>query len=184
MGNRAAGYRQIVWFGNKATQACPCGHAGDPAAACACTPGDVARYRSRLSGPLLDRVDIHVTVGAVPVRTLGNGACGECSSSMRQRVASAHAIQRRRYGKLFGDRANAHVPGRWLSAHTKISPEARSLLETASEKLSLSARGYHRVIKVARTIADLDGDPAVQAPHVAEAVRYRMPAAPELTGQG
>jgi magnesium chelatase family protein len=155
---------------------CPCGHADDPVAACTCTPGDIARYRSRLSGPLLDRVDMHVTVGAVPVRELGNGARGESSASMRQRVASAHARQRRRYGKLFGDRANAHVPGRWLSGHTPISPDARSLLETASDRLALSARGYHRVIKVARTIADLDGETAVQAPHVAEALRYRAPA--------
>ena len=156
---------------------CPCGHAGDPVIACTCTPGDVARYKSRLSGPLLDRVDMHLSVGAVPVRNLASCERGESSDSMRRRVARAHAVQRRRYGKLFGDRANAHVPGRWLSAHTKISPEARSLLETASEKLTLSARGYHRVIKVARTIADLDGDAAVQAPHVAEALRYRAPAA-------
>ncbi len=162
---------------------CPCGHAGDPAAACTCTPADVARYRSRLSGPLLDRVDMHVTVGAVPVRELGNGAGREPSAAMRGRVASAHAIQRRRYEKLFGDRTNAHVPGRWLSAHTPISAEARSLLEVASDKLSLSARGYHRVIKVARTIADLDGDAAVQEPHVAEALRYRVLAPSSLVAR-
>ncbi|MEO6331469.1 MAG: YifB family Mg chelatase-like AAA ATPase [Gemmatimonadaceae bacterium] len=154
---------------------CPCGHAGDPLTACTCTPADVARYRSRLSGPLLDRVDMHVTVGAVSVRELGNGARGESSASMRQRVASAHAKQRCRYAKIFGDRANSHVPGRWLSANTQISAEARSMLETASDKLSLSARGYHRVIKVARTIADLDGDATVQTPHVAEALQYRAP---------
>ncbi len=157
---------------------CPCGHAGDPLTACTCTPADVARYRSRLSGPLLDRVDMHVTVGAVPVRELGDGARGESSASMRQRVASAHAKQRCRYAKIFGDRANAHVPGRWLSAHTPIAPEARSMLETASEKLLLSARGYHRVIKVARTIADLDADTTVQERHVAEALRYRAPPEP------
>lgn len=154
---------------------CPCGHAGDPASACTCTPADVARYRSRLSGPLLDRVDMHVSVGAVPVRTLGNGASGETSRGMRGRVEGAHAVQRRRYAKVFGDRANAHVPGRWLSANTRIAPDARSMLETASEKLCLSARGYHRVIKVARTIADLDGDSAVGPLHVAEAIQYRAP---------
>lgn len=125
---------------------------------------------------------MHVTVGAVPVRELGTAPRGESSAGMRQRVASAHALQRRRYAKIFGDRANAHVPGRWMSANTRISAEARSMLDTASEKLSLSARGYHRVIKVARTVADLDGDAAVQSPHVAEALRYRVAAAPELTG--
>ena len=156
---------------------CPCGHAGDPATACACTPAEVARYRSRLSGPLLDRVDMRVTVGAVPVRTLGNGAPGESSRGMRERVGRAHAVQRKRYAKVFGDRANAHVPGRWLSANTRIAPDARSMLETASEKLCLSARGYHRVIKVARTIADLDGEAAVGPRHVAEALQYRAPAA-------
>ena len=155
---------------------CPCGHAGDLVIACTCTPGDVARYKSRLSGPLLDRVDMHVTVGAVPVRELGNGARAEPSAAMRDRVAAAHAAQQRRYGKIFGDRANAHVPGRWMSANTRMSPEARTMLETATVKLSLSARGYHRVIKVARTIADLDGDAAVGTPHVAEALQYRAPA--------
>ncbi|HUR92844.1 MAG TPA: YifB family Mg chelatase-like AAA ATPase, partial [Gemmatimonadaceae bacterium] len=155
---------------------CPCGHAGDPASACTCTPADVVRYRSRLSGPLLDRVDMRVTVGAVPVRTLGSGASGETSSSMRDRVGGAHARQRTRYAKVFGDRANAHVPGRWLSANTRIAAEARSMLETASDKLCLSARGYHRVIKVARTIADLDGEAEVGPRHVAEALQYRAPA--------
>lgn len=161
---------------------CPCGYSGISAGACSCTPAEFARYRSRLSGPLLDRVDMHVTVGAVPVRDLGNGAGGESSAAMRHRVAGAHARQRRRYAKVFGDRANAHVPGRWLSANTRVSPEARALLETASERLPLSARGYHRVLKVARTIADLDGDASVQGPHVAEALRYRVPAAPAQTG--
>lgn len=157
---------------------CPCGHAGDPVTACLCTPADVGRYRSKLSGPLVDRMDMHVTVGAVPVRDLGQSARGDSSASMRQRVARAHAAQRRRYAKIFGDRANAHVPGRWLSANTRISAEARGMLEAASEKMSLSARGYHRVIKVARTIADLDGDTGIELQHVAEAVQYRVPASP------
>jgi magnesium chelatase family protein len=155
---------------------CPCGHAGDPAVPCSCSPGEVARYRSRLSGPLLDRMDMHVVVGAVPVRELGNGSRGESSAAMRARVAAAHSRQRTRYAAIFGDRANAHVPGRWLSANTPIAAEARIMLETASDKLSLSARGYHRVIKVARTIADLDDEAVVGPGHVAEALRYRDPA--------
>lgn len=154
---------------------CPCGHAGDPGVACTCTPEGMSRYRSRLSGPLLDRIDMHIVVGAVPLRELGHAPGGESSAAMRARVASAHARQSRRYARVFGDRANAHVPGSWLSVNTPIAPEARSMLEAASDRLSLSARGYHRVIKVARTIADLDDEAVVGPGHVAEALRYRDP---------
>jgi magnesium chelatase family protein len=152
---------------------CPCGHAGDAGHACGCTPADVSRYRARLSGPLADRIDMHVGVGAVPVRTLGAPTGGEPSARMRERVDAARARQRARYAALPGARCNAHVPGRWLDTRTPVDPAARELLASAAERLALSARGYHRVLKVARTIADLDDGDRITAPAVAEALRYR-----------
>jgi magnesium chelatase family protein len=162
-----------------ATNPCPCGHAGDPAHACTCTAADVARYRARLSGPLADRIDMHVAVGPVPVRTLGAVAGGEPSSAMRERVQQARERQSLRFAALAGVRCNAHVAGRWLDTRTPVDAAARELLAAAAERLGLSARGYHRVLKVARTIADLDGDERLSAPAVAEAIRYR-PALPSL----
>lgn len=152
---------------------CPCGHAGDPGRPCVCAAADVARYRARLSGPLADRIDMHVAVGAVPVRALGASAGGEPSARMRERVNEARARQRTRYAGLPGARCNAHVPGRWLDTRSPVDPPARELLATAADRLGLSARGYHRVLKVARTIADLDGGDRITASCVAEALRYR-----------
>ncbi|MFL5581739.1 MAG: YifB family Mg chelatase-like AAA ATPase [Gemmatimonadaceae bacterium] len=172
-----------------ATNACPCGRAGDlaggggSAQACTCSVVDVARYRARLSGPLADRIDLHVTVGAVPVRTLaagGTAPAGEGSGAVRERVERARRRQRARFAGLafgFGVQCNAHVPGRWLDARTPVEPAARELLAAAAERLGLSARAYHRVLKVARTIADLDGADGVHAAAVAEALRYRPTAA-------
>ena len=168
---------------------CPCGHAGDPAHPCACSAADVARYRARLSGPLADRIDMHVAVGAVPVRTLGAAGHGEPSAALRDRVREARERQRRRYAALPGARCNAHVPGRWLDTRTPVDAAARELLAAAAERLGLSARGYHRVLKVARTIADLDGEDGVTVPCVAEALRYRpataaQPVAPRAAAAG
>jgi magnesium chelatase family protein len=154
---------------------CPCGHAGDAARACVCAAADVARYRARLSGPLADRIDMHVTVGAVPLRTLGAAGAGESSAAVRQRVERARAAQRARYAAagLRSVRCNAHAPGRWLDTRTPVDRAARELLGAAAERLALSARGYHRVLKVARTVADLEGAESVTTPCVAEALRYR-----------
>ena len=155
---------------------CPCGHAGDPTGRCTCSAPDILRYRARLSGPLADRIDLHVTVGAVPVRQLGapNGAPrGESSAAVRARVECARERQRRRYTGLDPMLSNGRIPGRWLETRTRIDAEARELLASAAERLGLSARGYHRVLRVARTIADLDGEDAVRALCVAEALRYR-----------
>jgi magnesium chelatase family protein len=159
-----------------ATNPCPCGQAGDPRGACRCTPAAVSRYQSRLSGPLADRIDVHVAVGAVPLRSLDPAASGDTSAAMRGRVDAARGIQRRRYDALRDRQAitcNAHAPGRWLQAQTPVATRARELLVAAAERLALSARGYHRVLKVARTIADLEGDDVVSVPAVAEALRYR-----------
>ena len=154
---------------------CPCGHAGDPSRACVCAESEVQRYRARLSGPLLDRIDMHVSVGAVPMTLFGDGSAvaGEPSAAIRARVDAARGVQRQRYAKLNSARCNAHAGGRWLDLHGGLTREARAMLTSAADALRLSARAYHRVIKVARTIADLAGDREVGAAPVAEALRYR-----------
>lgn len=151
---------------------CPCGYAGDLARRCTCATSDVVRYRSRLSGPLADRIDLHVHVSAVPVRQLAERSAGECSESVRARVERARALQRARYaGRSIW--CNGHVPGRWLETGTPIASDARELLAGAAERLGLSARAYHRVLRVSRTIADLEGEAGIGMPHVAEALRFR-----------
>lgn len=152
---------------------CPCGHAGDGTGRCTCTAADVVRYRARLSGPMADRIDLHVPVRALPVRELAARRAGESSEVVRARVERARARQLRRHAALGGAATNGRVPGRWLATETPVMADARELLASAAERLGLSARGYHRVLRVARTIADLDDADAVAAPHVAEAIRYR-----------
>lgn len=156
-----------------ATNPCPCGRAGDPTGTCNCSSADIDRYAARMSGPLADRIDMHVTVGAVALRELSGKSTGDGSRAIRQRVEYARTVQRGRFGKMKNVVCNAFVSGRWLDAHGKIHQEARELLQTAAERLSLSARGYHRVLKVARTIADLERAEEVAPLHVAEALRYR-----------
>jgi magnesium chelatase family protein len=155
---------------------CPCGNAGDATRACVCAAADIARYRSRLSGPMRDRVDMHVPVGAVSLRALASGGDGEGSATIRERVERARARQLARYGDAEGVSVNAHVPARTLQLLGEISANARTLLAGAADRLALTARGYHRVLRVARTIADLDAARTVDAAHVAEALRYRPPA--------
>ena len=156
-----------------ATNPCPCGRLGDPTGRCVCTPAEVDRYSSRMSGPLNDRIDMHVPVGAVPLNDLSSPENGEPSSVIRRRVDSALARQRLRFAQLRGVQCNAHAPGRWIDAHGMVERSARALLQRAAGSLSLSARGYHRVLKVARTIADIDAEDVVTERHVAEALRYR-----------
>ncbi|HET7564648.1 MAG TPA: YifB family Mg chelatase-like AAA ATPase [Gemmatimonadaceae bacterium] len=152
---------------------CPCGNAGEPSRVCSCAASDIARYRARLSGPMADRVDLHVHVGAVPLRELSSPARAESSATIRARVEDARARQRARYARLAGVTCNAHASGRWLDAHGGLDRAARELLTAAAERVDLTARGYHRVVRVARTIADLDGVERVLAPHIAEALRFR-----------
>jgi magnesium chelatase family protein len=156
-----------------ATNPCPCGRLGDSTGRCVCSPTEVERYTRRISGPLADRIDMHVGVGAVAIRDLASGTSSESTSTIRTRVARARFAQMSRFTKLRGITCNAHAPGRWIDSHGGVDREARALLHAAAGKLSLSARSYHRVLKVSRTIADLDGDPQVRESHVAEALRYR-----------
>lgn len=159
-----------------ASNPCPCGHAGN-GMRCNCAPGDIQRYVSKISGPLADRIDMHVPVSAVKLSELHGSPGSRGSREIRSDVERARSLQRRRYARIRSANCNARASGRWLDANGELCPEARSLLTTAAERLDLSARGYHRVIKVARTIADLDGSTTVSAPHVAEALRYRPVAA-------
>ncbi|HET6680360.1 MAG TPA: YifB family Mg chelatase-like AAA ATPase [Gemmatimonadaceae bacterium] len=152
---------------------CPCGHAGDPRALCRCSASDIERHAARLSGPLADRIDMHVHLSPVPLREFGRLDGSEPSRTVRDRVERARAIQCARYAGVPGVLCNAHAPGRWIDRCTPVEPDAQELLVQAESRYALTARAYHRVLKVARTIADLDGDDTVRAAHVAEGLRYR-----------
>jgi len=155
-----------------AANPCPCGHAGDPSVPCRCSMREVRRYRRRLSGPLIDRIDMHVFVGAVPIAKLGSSQCdAESSATIRARVEAARAIQRHRYGGVL---ANGQASGRWLEANTGVDADARAMLVQAATQYGFSARSYHRVLKVARTIADLAAGEAITRAAMAEALQYRL----------
>lgn len=151
---------------------CPCGHYGSRTQPCRCTPNEIRRYLGRISGPLLDRIDLHIEVESIPPERLSDMRPEESSQSVRARVQAARDVQRRRYQNS-GVGCNAQLTSRMLNEACKLSPAARALLKQASERMGLSNRAYTRVIKVARTIADLAGEADIQAGHVAEAVQYR-----------
>src|SRR4051795_10923577 len=152
---------------------CPCGYHGDPAHPCRCAPLDVERYRARVSGPLLDRIDIHLEVPAVPYQDLVGGAVEESSATIRQRVERARVIQRERFRGQRGVYTNAAMSTRDLRRWCAVSAPVESLLRAAVTRLGLSARAYHRILKIARTVADLDGSAAIASSHVSEAIQYR-----------
>ncbi len=154
---------------------CPCGNAGSKQKACICKPSDLDRYKRKLSGPIMDRIDIWVSVGNVDYKKLGeDGGEGEKSDQIKARVKRAREVQRNRF-KKFGRSisANSEMNVKDLSALVKLSKEVRQLLDDSAERLALSARAYHRVIKIARTIADLEGSDEIKPNHILEAIQYR-----------
>jgi magnesium chelatase family protein len=152
---------------------CPCGYRGDERRVCRCTPLQAERYRSRLSGPLRDRIDLIVEVPAVPVVSLTDGIPGESSLVVRARVQTARAAQHARYASTH-QRTNGGLRGAAVTQHCRPDQAGVRLLRVATERLSLTARGYDRVLKVARTIADLAASEGVGEEHVAEALQYRL----------
>ncbi|MDE0214130.1 MAG: ATP-binding protein, partial [Deltaproteobacteria bacterium] len=151
---------------------CPCGFFADPQKECRCTPMQIARYRSRVSGPLLDRIDIQVEVPAVAYEALASRAPGETSDAVRERVNQARRIQVERFGET-GIHANARMSARDVRQYCRVDTAAEQLLENAINRLGLSARAYVRILKVGRTIADLAGAEKIRPPHIAEAIQYR-----------
>jgi magnesium chelatase family protein len=151
---------------------CPCGYRGDPRRACRCTPQQVARYRGRLSGPLLDRIDLIVDVQPVALTDLTGAPAGEASAPVRARVLASRERQLARPGRA--SRLNAVLHGRAFERACAVDDAGRRLLERSAERLHLTARGFHRVLKVARTIADLAGEGAIATEHLAEALQYRL----------
>ncbi|HYL09306.1 MAG TPA: YifB family Mg chelatase-like AAA ATPase [Candidatus Acidoferrales bacterium] len=152
---------------------CPCGFFGDPTRECHCTPPQIQRYVSKISGPLLDRIDIHIEVPAVKYKELRSQHPAEDSSSVRQRVIRARQMQLNRYAGEKKVYANAQMPPKLIRKYCAISAEGEKLLENAITRLGLSARAHDRILKVARTIADLDSSADIQPNHLSEAVQYR-----------
>jgi magnesium chelatase family protein len=152
---------------------CPCGYYGDGSHECNCTPVQIQKYMSKISGPLLDRIDIHIEVPAVKFKDLAAEPSGERSEAVRLRVNNARKIQLERFKsekKIF---CNAHMESRDIQRYCSIDEDSRALLKLAITKLGLSARAYDRIIKVARTVADLEASENITSPHISEAIQYR-----------
>ena len=152
---------------------CPCGYYGDPTHRCVCTPGQIQKYMNKISGPLLDRIDIHCEITPVPFKDISKAQPGEPSAAIRERVIKARDIQTARYKDFKGVHCNAQMTERMIHQYAEPDNTGMDLLRMAMERFSLSARAYSRILKVARTIADLDASDRVQPHHLAEAIGYR-----------
>ena len=160
-----------VW--KKATQGCPCGFYNHPERECSCPPGAVQKYLSRISGPLLDRIDLHVEVTPVGFSELSSRKKEESSSQIRERVIKARDLQSARYAGHAGLYCNAQMSNKVLKEVCVINNVGQNLLKSAMQKLRLSARAYDRILKVSRTIADLADSEDIKPVHIAEAIQYR-----------
>ncbi len=152
---------------------CPCGYYGDPTHHCVCTPGQVTRYLNKISGPLLDRIGIQIELNALSFDEMSKAKPGESSANIRKRVIAARKIQEERYKEHPSVHCNAQMSERMITEFAQPDEQSLKMLRIAMEKLHLSARAYNRILKVARTIADLDNSPNIQQHHIAEAVGYR-----------
>lgn len=152
---------------------CPCGYYGSKIKQCKCSPAQIQRYLGRVSGPLVDRIDLQIETDAVPYDSLrGQGSPEESSAEVRRRVQQARLIQQKRFEGT-GIFANAHMSAREINRFCRLSPDADSLLKSAFDSLKMSARAYSRILKIARTVADLAQSEDITAEHIAEAIRYR-----------
>lgn len=152
---------------------CPCGYYNHPKKACVCSPGQIQRYLNKISGPLMDRIDLQCEIMPLDFEEISQAAPGETSAVIRERVIKAHKIQEQRFINVKGVHCNAQMNEKHLQTYCALSPESQSLLRTAMERLQLSARAYSRILKVARTIADLESSEHIQSHHIAEAIGYR-----------
>jgi magnesium chelatase family protein len=152
---------------------CPCGYYNHPTKDCLCGPGIVQKYLNKISGPLLDRIDIHLEVVPVPFKKLSELESSENSEAVRKRVIEARKIQENRFIEHKGVYANAQMSSKQIRKYVQLDEAGHELIKNAMDKLGLSARAYDRILKVARTIADLDNDQQVQAHHLSEAIHYR-----------
>jgi magnesium chelatase family protein len=151
---------------------CPCGYYGDPFKQCTCSPSLVTRYQKRISGPFIDRVDIFVEVPHIDYEKLADNKLGEKSEKVQQRVKDARSTQRQRFdGTILA--CNAEMTPTEVREFCAVEESAQSLLKTAMKQLYLSARAFHRIFKIGRTLADLDGADIIKAHHIAEAIQYR-----------
>lgn len=152
---------------------CPCGYLSDPTDRCTCRPEMIQRYRARISGPLMDRIDLHLEVPSLGVDEVIADRWEESSAAIRERVLKAREIQSERFREHAGVHCNAHMATREIRRYCALSAPCRGLLRGAVESLGLSARAFDRILKVARTVADLDGVESITERHVAEAIHYR-----------
>ena len=156
-----------------ATQLCICGHFGDPDQQSSCTPQQTQRYVGKISGPLLDRIDIHIEVPAVQYGELSTKRTGESSAAIRSRVDRAREVQAKRFVGRKGLYSNADMESKGIKEFCQIDAQGAELLKTAMQRLGLSARAYVRILKVARTIADLANGDSINSAHLSEAIQYR-----------